>query len=461
MVFKIIFEDRYAREDTLSFSACCIEKAKEQYYHWWKGYGKDAKYAESKIISVKGEVIKLREHQKTLVKSMIKKLNKYGIVYNTSDARIGKTISALHTAKKLKCESVLFVTTKTAIPDVYKDYEAMDYKFKLQVINYASVHKVHGNYDMIILDEVTAISSYKPKMNLTQNKIFALMEIAQPRYKVLMSATPNVESGSQLYYPLRLVGFWDGLNFMQWFNKYGEPSSIRISGGRSVASYKKTNEAKIMKEVKKLMVSVTREDAGFEQHTTSYNLIEIKPNKVTTTAYEAMIKDSLLEVGDIMVLGDTSASKAQKCQQITSGFIYDELGNALPLAGEKQMWCLGHIDKKKKTVIYCQFRYEVDMFKFLYKDILLEYKDFADAKSGVFVSQQRSGAFGLDLHTADKHIFTSLGWSGELFIQSTERLHNAKRKDDVVVDILHLGLIDKDIAERVIAKKDYQAKMLK
>ena len=398
---------------------------------------------------------------------MIKRLNKYGIVYNTSDARCGKTISVLHTAKKLKCVSVLFVTTKTAIPDVYKDHKAMGYKFKLQVINYASVHKINGEFDMIVLDEATALSAYKPKMNLSQKKIFDLMERVRPRYKVLMSATPNVESGSQLFYPLRLVGFWTGLNFMQWFNRFGVPSKIFISGGREVASYKKTNEAKIMKEVKKLMVSVTREDAGFEQHTTSYNLIELEPSKVTSNAYDAMMKDSLIEVpfstfGDSQfILGDTATAKAQKCQQITSGFIYDEFGNSLPLGIEKYQWCLNNLDTTKKIVIYCQFRSEVDMYKKMYKDCILEYAEFADAKTGVFVSQQRSGSFGLDLHTADRHIFTSLGWSGELFIQSTERLHNAKRKEDVVVDILHLGLIDKDIAERVIAKKDYQAKMLK
>jgi len=405
--------------------------------------------------------MKLYEHQKVLVKGMIKRLEKYGIVYNTSQPRVGKTISVLHTAKKLKCKSVLFVTTKTAIPDVYKDHKAMGYKFKLEVINYASVHKATGEYDFIALDEATAISAYKPKPNLTQRLIYDLMERAQPKYKVLMSATPNVESGSQLYYPLKLVGFWKDLTFAQWFKIYGIPSSIRVAGGREVASYKMTKEKAIMKMVKPLMVSVTREDAGFDQHTTAYNLIELKPSSITSDAYAAMLKDRLLEIDDIFILGDTSASLAQKLQQITSGFVYDEFGTALPIGMEKYQWCMNNVDTTKKVVIYCQFRYEVELFKKVYKKDLLEYAEFADAESGVFVSQQRSGAFGLDLHTADRHIFTSLGWSGELFIQSTERLHNAKRKDDVVVDILHLGLIDKQVAERVVAKKDFQAKLLK
>ena len=79
----------------------------------------------------------------------------------------------------------------------------------------------------------------------------------------------------------------------------------------------------------------------------------------------------------------------------------------------------------------------------------------------MFISQVKTGAKGIDLHTCDRHIFVSLDFSGEVFSQGINRMHNKKREKPVVAEILHLGLIDEDIAHTVSDKRDFNTALYK
>lgn len=97
--------------------------------------------------------MELREYQVTLSKQASEILSKYKIVYLAMEVRTGKTLTALETAKLFGSKKVLFVTKKKAIKSILKDYTDFNYTFELEVINYESVHKVTGQFDIVIIDE--------------------------------------------------------------------------------------------------------------------------------------------------------------------------------------------------------------------------------------------------------------------------------------------------------------------
>jgi hypothetical protein len=79
---------------------------------------------------------------------------KYKLAYLAGEVRSGKTLSALNVAHLLQYSNVLFITKKKAISSIQKDFEAMQYKYNLYVINYESMHLLDNIYfDFVILDE--------------------------------------------------------------------------------------------------------------------------------------------------------------------------------------------------------------------------------------------------------------------------------------------------------------------
>ena len=94
--------------------------------------------------------MKLREYQEKIAVQAACKLASFGCCYLSMECRTGKTITALHAADAFKAQSVLFISKLKAIPSVRTDYEALKPSFKMEAVNYESVHKVFGKYDLII-----------------------------------------------------------------------------------------------------------------------------------------------------------------------------------------------------------------------------------------------------------------------------------------------------------------------
>ena len=97
--------------------------------------------------------MELRDYQITISDNAARCVQQYGLAYLSMQTRTGKTITAFETCRKIGVSNVLFVTKKKAIKSIEKDYENYKDHFKCTVINYESVSKVKGSYDIVICDE--------------------------------------------------------------------------------------------------------------------------------------------------------------------------------------------------------------------------------------------------------------------------------------------------------------------
>ena len=212
-------------------------------------------------------MLKLRDYQKKIVKEGYSKLVNKNMVYLSMEVRTGKTLTALSLADKFSMKKVLFVTKKKAIKSIQKDYELLKPSYKIEVINYESLHKFNDSVDAIIIDEAHTIGTY-PKPN---NKYKQLKEIVRKNEfakLILLSGTPSPESYSQLFHQFKLSRirspFKEYANFYKWSKVFVNVEQ-RDFGYAKVNDYSKAKKEEIMEVLKDYFISYTQSEAGLNR----------------------------------------------------------------------------------------------------------------------------------------------------------------------------------------------------
>ena len=102
----------------------------------------------------------LRDYQIRISDQAVDILKEHGLVYLALEPRTGKTLTSIVTAYKFGAKNVLFVTKKKAIDDIVQQANDLGYQIRLFVINYEQLHKVDGDFDLVICDEAHSIGPF-------------------------------------------------------------------------------------------------------------------------------------------------------------------------------------------------------------------------------------------------------------------------------------------------------------
>ena len=116
--------------------------------------------------------MKFRDYQEEIIDKGVDVLGEHGFVYLAMEVRTGKTLTSLGIAKEMGATRVLFITKKKAISSIEADYQMLKPSFTLEVINYESLHKTEGSFDLVVLDEAHSLGAFpKPSKRAKQVKI--------------------------------------------------------------------------------------------------------------------------------------------------------------------------------------------------------------------------------------------------------------------------------------------------
>ena len=140
--------------------------------------------------------MELRDYQKDIVKRGVDVIVDHKLLYLQMEVRTGKTLTALSICEELGASSVLFITKKKAISSIQDDYNNFGFTFDITIINNESLHKVVGEYDILVSDEHHRNGSF-PKPNKS-TKLIKQRWSNLPM--IFLSGTPNAESYSQVYH---------------------------------------------------------------------------------------------------------------------------------------------------------------------------------------------------------------------------------------------------------------------
>lgn len=418
------------------------------------------------------ELMKPMPHQELLINKCLDILKKHNMCYLAAEERVGKTLTALYIAKRMRCVSILIITKKRAISGWKDTLEAskIGVNMFVKIVNpevivsskaaFADVKS--QNYDLVIIDEAHHAFGAYPRVSKTARKV---QEIVYSTPILFCSATPCAESYSQLFHQLNLSRYspWACYpNFYRWFDDYGIPETQFISG-MQIKKYNKTKTELFDSVFKEYFVFMSRKEAGFEHHPEDI-LHYVELNSLTMSRYKELEKTGCIKEWDY--LATNAAHVVTALHQLEGGTLKrPDMRGLLPknpyetgknesseaviigCSGEKVDYILENFGDTEDVVIFYNYKAE---------EILLR-RCFKKAR----ILQGTSFAEGVDLSNYKTLIVYSMNFSASKYIQRRARQCNIRRGEPIKVHfLLCKGLVSEAVYESVALKnQNFTAKL--
>ena len=402
---------------------------------------------------------RLRDYQIENSSKGVAILQSMGIVYLTMEVRTGKSATALEICRLYGAKSILFLTKKKAISSIQDDYQEFGYSehFDIVIVNDESIHKVDGDFDIIVHDEHHRFGAF-PKPGLA-TKRFRNMFSQKPM--IFLSGTPSPESFSQFYHQ-----FWVSdrspwkryKNFYGWAKDYVDIRQKRI-GSMMHNDYSTGIEDKIMREINPYMLSYTQDQAGFKSEIREHFLyVEMSP--LTYKLEKELLINEFIEGKEEVVLADTPAKLQSKLMQLEGGTIKFESGNSMIIDHTKAKFIKSHFKHNKLGIFYV-FKEELNVLKIVFGDSLTTDLDEFNSTNKSIALQIVSGREGISLKNADCLVMYNVQHSAVSYWQSRDRLTHIDRRSNDVYWILSNRMIGEKIYKVVQSKRKYTTNIFK
>lgn len=392
----------------------------------------------------------LRTYQNEISDQAAATLKQYGLVYLSMEVRTGKTITAMETARKSGATRILFVTKKKAIKSIEAD--ASHYPMLgIKVVNYESLHKVSGKYDLIVADEAHGLGAFpKPSKRTTE-----LKKIAVGKPIIFLSGTPTPESYSQIYHQFYVSSFSpfvDFKNFYKWANDF-VIKKTRYVLNRQLNDYSHARKGLIDQHTKHLFISYTQAQAGFDVSVNEKILLISMPRIMPLI--KTIHTNKFINIGGHEILADTTVKEMSKIQQLCGGTVLDESGEPVIIDYTKAEFILDHF-KGQKIAIYYKFKAEYDILSTVFTNHTSEPEVFQKSTDMVYLGQFQSSREGIRLDTADAIVFYGIDFSYLSYEQSKNRIISKERtKEAVLYWVFCENGIEEKIYQVVKNKQNY------
>ena len=369
------------------------------------------------------------------------------------EVRTGKTLTSLGICEQLHVKKVLFITKKKAISSIQSGYNLYLPNFKLEVINYESLHKIRQTgWDVVICDEAHGMGAF-PKPSGRAKKVKNIISRSNP-YIILLSGTPTPESYSQMYHQVFFIPnnpFSQYKNFYQFAKHYVKVVQKKI-GSMYINDYSKGYK-KIIDHLSPYTINFSQKRAGFIVETTE-NVLEVELKDTTKDLIKKLKRDLVVEGENEVILADTSVKLMTKVHQLCSGTIKFESGNSMIVDLSKAEFIKNYF-KGKKIGIFYKFKEELNAIKEVFKDdICVDLITFNTTDKHIAL-QIVSGREGISLKQADCLVYYNIDFSATSYWQSRDRMTTKDRLKNNIYWIFSKGGIEKDIYKAVVKKKDY------
>lgn len=379
----------------------------------------------------------LKEAQQQASRELSYNLRTHGLALLWGQIRSGKTRSFLDASRPYR---TLVVTKKDSISGIIS--EAKEIGVNVDVINYHSIQKKDPNeYQLIILDECHLyIASATPKFKPIWKEV---KKFTQGKFCIFASGTPTPETYAGLYTMLALSDWtpFKHSRFTLFFEEFGVPSRTYI-GSRDVPCYKRTQDKKLLKQIKPYVVSLTRKDTGHKHEAKDvYHKIEM--NKQQLKILNALDKDKLYLKGDYEILADTPIKALIKKHQIAGG-----------IAIKSEDDSLFNFKNTPPKVKYIRENFDLDT-----TIILSHYIHEQEYLKDLFphTGSVTKMSTGVDLSHFKTMVIYSMAFSSANYEQVKGRLMNVNRKKKIRVHYLVSG-IDEYVLKAVKNKENFTSR---
>jgi len=362
-------------------------------------------------------MVKLKPHQKKAARAVKDILLRRGIAYLAGETRVGKTLTALYVGKQMSHLRQLFVTTKKAIPEAHR------------CGGYPKPGKRTRRLKRICVDTIT----------------------------LFMSGTPNPETETQLYHQMWVSPHspWGRYrNFYRWADDYVIKKKRWING-MEMNDYDTARANKIKKDMDKIMVTVSQEEAGFSEFVREF-VLWVDFDEAQKRIYNEMDKHNVVSKYD--VIATNAADRVGKLSQIASGTL--KINDDRALISCNKAWKIKKHKCYKKIAVFYKYRAEREVLEKAFNKWTDDSEKFNNTGSDVvFLGQYASIREGIDLQGADAIYFYTPPFSAVSYMQAKARLQSMNRDRPAnLYWVMTKGSIDKYIFQCVRSKRNFTSK---
>lgn len=326
---------------------------------------------------------------------------------------------------------------------LYKNYLCFNWmNFNVAVINYDLIWRRPELADLsdftLVLDESSLIQ------NETSKRAKFILKKLNPTNVILLSGTPVGGKYEKLISQIHLLG-WNISK--ELFQKQYCIYDYTEDGFPKIIDYK--NVERLKRKLREHGCFFKRTDEVLDLPEQRFINISVKENKL----YKKFMKNSMVTIGDIELIGDTTLTKMLYARQLSSAYNEDKIQALKDLIESTE----------DRLVIFYNFDIELEAIKSVIPEdrpisfINGKIKDktaYESESNSITLCQYQSGSMGHNLQKCNKIIYFSPPLSSELYEQSKKRIHRIGQADKCTYYKLISG-IEWNIYKTLDMRKDY------
>lgn len=380
--------------------------------------------------------------------------------------------------KQLETKLNILVCQKSKIDDwvqhfktYYPEYEVHDCTKKAGLMAFLSAANMNGsckiigviNYELLfrraefarlkdftlMLDESSMIQNETAK----RTKFILKMK---PQNVILLSGTPTNGKYENLYSQLKLLG-WTISKTLYW-DHYIDYDFFEINGFqiKRVLGYKNVDRLKEKLSEFGAIFMKTEEVFDLPPQT------NIRITVDTILEYKKFMRNKIIRIGDVELVGDTSLTKRLYMRQLCGQY------NKLKLDAFKDLV----ESTEDRLIIFYNYNAELAAMKRLVSDrpisiingMVRDLKAYEEQENSITFVQYQAGSKGLNLQKANKIVYFTLTDSCENWQQSKKRIHRIGQekpcfyyylfcRDSIELDVLKALETGRDYNDELFRKK--------
>ena len=293
-------------------------------------------------------------------------------------------------------------------------------------------------FDTLIIDEASA---FKHRTSLRSRSLKKIVK--HFRYRYALTGTPNSNSILDVWHQALVIDDGDrlGRSFMAYRNTVASPVQV----GPQPNMVKWEDKPGSHAAVGDLLSDITVRYVFEECHDIPANHTYVRKythSPKQAQAYAEMEKHAILQVSqDEVINAVNAAALVTKLLQISSGAVYDESGNVVPIEDDRYQLITDLVAARQHSLVFFNWKHQAQALEAHFTKAGITcaridgtvkvserariVKDFQNGFYQVLLAQPQSAAHGLTLTRATTTIWASPTYNLEFFLQGNRRIYRA------------------------------------
>ena len=290
--------------------------------------------------------------------------------------------------------------------------------------------------------------------------------------KIILTGTPTPQGIGDLWAQVGILDLGSRMetSLTKFRDKYMMPDQMNRHT-RVVYSWKPKPQAveAIQSKISDICFSLKAEDYLSLPECTSITH-ELDMSKQERQHYETLKKEMVLDIQDQAITAPTAAVLAGKLLQFTSGALYTEEKDWIPVNNAKLEFLQSLLEESSTpTLIFYHFKHSLERIKAAFPEAQVlddtNMQAWRDGKIRILLAHPQSGGIGLNLQCnageTAQTVWFDLPWSSENYIQANARIYRQGQTKPVIIH--HLAVknsIDHHVIDVLEGKINLQEALL-